>query len=83
MTEEKKNKPEEIIKLLAEHIGVEESELSKEDSFADDLHISAADFTDFIEKLSGAGFDISSLDLSKTETIGELIEEIISKEELE
>ncbi|MGB6881847.1 MAG: hypothetical protein WBD86_00900 [Microgenomates group bacterium] len=83
MTEERESKSENIIKLLAEHIGVEESELSKKDSFADDLHMSAADFTDFIEKLSGAGFNTSSLDLSKTETVGELIEEIISEEELE
>ena len=83
MTEEKKNKSEEIIKLLADHIGVEESELNKDDSFAEDPHRAVEEVTVFIEKLSRTGIKTSSLDLSKIETIEELIEEIISGEELE
>ncbi len=83
MTEEPKDISQKIVGLLAEHIGVEEGELKKNDSFRDDLHMSAADLTDFFEKLSNAGFDISSLDFSEIETIGDLTEKMISEREIE
>lgn len=83
MTEEQTDISQKIMGLLAGHIGVEESELKKDDSFRDDLHMSAADLTDFAEKLSSAGFEASSLDFSEMETVGDLIEKMISEREIE
>lgn len=82
MTEEHKNLTQKILNILSEHIGVEKEELSERDSFQDDLHMSPADLTDFLEKLREEGFDISNIDLAETELVEDLIEIIISREEL-
>ena len=71
-----------IIALLAKHIGADEEELSSNDTFQNDIHMSATDLADFVEKLNMAGFDTSKLDLMEVESVGDLIENIISQEEL-
>ncbi len=71
-----------IIALLAEHTGADEEELSSDDTFQNDIHMSATDLADFVEKLNMAGFDTSKLDLMEAESVGDLIENIISQEEL-
>jgi len=82
MTEETKDLTQKILNILSEHIGVEKEELHKKDSFQDDLHMSPADLADFLEKLRGAGLDISKIDFTEIEFVEDLIEIIISQEEL-
>jgi acyl carrier protein len=82
MTKTAKDISEKIIILLAEHIGADEEELSSEDTFQNDIHMSPTDLADFVEKLSTAGFDTTKLDLMEIESVGDLIENIISQEDL-
>lgn len=82
MTKTAKDITQKIKTLLAEHIGTDEEELSNEDRFQNDIHMSATDLADFVEKLKMAGFDTTKLDLMETESVGDLIENIISQEEL-
>ncbi len=82
MTKTAKDMSEEIIALLAEHIGAEKEELSSEDAFQEDIHISATDLSDFLEKLNTAGFDTSQLDLTEVKSVGDLIENVIAQEDL-
>lgn len=71
-----------IITLLAEHIGADEEELSSTDTFQDKINMSVTDLADFVEKLKVAGFDVSKIDLTEIESVGDLIENIISQEDL-
>ena len=82
MTEKTKDIAQKIIALLAEHVGTDGEELDIADMFQDDLHMSATDLADFTEKLNMAGFDTSNLDFMELETVEDLIENIISQEEL-
>lgn len=71
-----------IITLLAEHTGADEEELSSTDTFQDKINMSVMDLADFVEKLKVAGFDTSKLDLTEIESVGDLIENIASQEDL-
>lgn len=71
-----------IITLLAEHIGADEEELSSTDTFQDKINMSVTDLADFVEKLKVAGFDVSKIDLTEIKSVGDLIENIISQEDL-
>lgn len=82
MTKTAKDIAQKIITLLAEHIGVDKEELSSDDAFQNDIRMSATDFADFVEKLKTAGFDTTKLDLLEIKSVGDLIENIISQEEL-
>ena len=82
MSKTAKDITQKIKTLLAEHIGADEEELSNEDRFQNDIHMSATDLADFVEKLKMAGFDTTKLDLTETESVGDIIENIISQEEL-
>jgi acyl carrier protein len=82
MTKTAKDISQKITTLLAEHLGIDEEELNSEDRFQNDIHMSATDLADFIEKLNAAGFDTTKLDLTEIESVGDLIENIISQEEL-
>lgn len=64
----------EIKSLLAEHIGVEAEDIKDEDSFSIDLHMGPAELVDFSENLKKMGLDMSQIDFSTTETVGELLE---------
>ena len=82
MTKTAKDISQKIITLLAEHIGTDEEELSSSDTFQNDINMSATDLADFVVKLNTAGFDTSKLDLIEIESVGDLIENIISQEDL-
>lgn len=72
-----------IIKLLAEHIGVEPDDIKREDFFFEDLHMSPTDLSDFLETLAGTGIDITKIDLSTVETVEDLLDALISQLEYE
>ncbi|OGM28427.1 hypothetical protein A2962_04700 [Candidatus Woesebacteria bacterium RIFCSPLOWO2_01_FULL_39_61] len=65
-----------IKKLLSEYLGVEPDDIDEEDSLVADLHMKPTDLTDFVEILDTRGLDISKLELTEIETVGELIEEV-------
>lgn len=62
--------------MLAAQIGVEPEDLSDEDSFVEDLHMTHADLTDFSHKLESDGVDPSEVDFTTIETLGELLESL-------
>ena len=76
----RKPTPEYIKGLLAEQIGVEPDDIKDEDAFSDELHMSAADLSDFSESLTNSGIDTSKLDLTQIETVGDLLEALSSEE---
>lgn len=59
---------------LAEHIGVDVEDIKDEDVFSDDLHMSPADFSDFLGSLEGVGINPAHLELNDGQTVGDLIE---------
>lgn len=63
-----------VKKLLADHIGVDLEDINEEDLFLDDLHMNAADLTDFLQLLEDKGFDVSQVDLSEITTVRGLLE---------
>src|SRR3989338_10565183 len=65
-----------IKKLLSEYLGVEPDDIDEEDSLVADLPMKPTDLTDFVEILDTRGLDISKLELTEIETVGELIEEV-------
>lgn len=69
-TKETKNK---IIKALAEHLGVEPEDINGEDSLEQDLHIRLADLSDFLEILNSMGLESDKIDLTKAETVNDLV----------
>jgi acyl carrier protein len=71
-----------VIKLLAENLGVEAEDISQDDSFSQDLHMSPDKVADFVENLTSAGFETSKLNLEEIETVGEFIESLSSHEEI-
>lgn len=72
-----------VKELLAQHLGVEPEDINDEDSLADDLHMSAPELVDFMESLREEGINTSSLDLPNLETVGDLVESLISEGYLE
>jgi hypothetical protein len=82
MTKDAKDIAGKILTTLSNQIGVEKEELNVEDSFQEDLHMSPADLTDFLERLEEVGFNTSEIDLTETKHVEDLIETIISQEEL-
>lgn len=71
---------EKITSLLAEQLGVDSEDIHVTDSLKDDLHLSATDISDFMERLEQNGFDTSILDMSEIDTFEELLESIGTKE---
>lgn len=71
-----------IINLLAEHLGVGEEDIHMEDSFSDDLHMSALDISGFVKKLETMGVEPDSLDFAEMVTVEDLVEKIAIEEDL-
>jgi len=71
-----------VIKLLADNLGVETEDISEDDSFAEDLHMSPDKIADFVESLSSSGFETSNLALIEIETVGDLSEMLSSHEDI-
>lgn len=68
------DKKAQIIKLLAERIGVEPEDVEEDDAFLTDLHMNPAELSDFVHSLASLDLDISRLDLTEIETVADLLE---------
>ena len=68
------DKKAQIIKLLAERIGVEPEDIDEDDAFLTDLHMNPAELSDFVHSLTSLDLDISRLDLTEIETVADLLE---------
>lgn len=67
-----------IKNVLSQYLGVEEDDISDDDSFTDDLNMEANDLSEFIEKLSRTGIDAKQIDFSNISSVNELAEVIES-----
>ncbi|HJX59571.1 hypothetical protein A2V61_01645 [Candidatus Woesebacteria bacterium RBG_19FT_COMBO_47_8] len=75
----KEEKLKEFIKgKIADTIGVEVEDIEDTDTFSEELHMSATDFTDFLNTLGGLGIDAQSLELSPALSVEELVETVSS-----
>jgi acyl carrier protein len=63
-----------VVQVLSEFLGVDYQEISDDDSFAEDLHMTTSDFAEFIAQLENMDIDTNDLDLHEAETVGSLIE---------
>ena len=68
------DKKSQIIKRLAEHIGVEPEDIDEDDAFLSDLHMNPTELSDFVHSLTSLDLDISRLNLTEIETIADLLE---------
>jgi acyl carrier protein len=80
MTEE--NIKDIVITSLADFLGVTKEDITIEDSLSDDLHISPADLSDYLESLSSKGLNTNDLKMENIDTVGELIDELILETDL-
>ncbi len=80
MVRRKTQMKDKIKQLLAEQIGVEAEDINDDDSFAEDLHMSPSDLSDFVHSLANSGFDIGSVDLADIETVDNLLENLEHEE---
>ena len=63
-----------VIKILAEHLGVEPEDIDENDTFEHELHMRASDLSDFLGSLENTDFDTGNIDLTQIETVGDLID---------
>jgi len=68
---------EKILKLLADFLGIEPSDITDDDSLIEDLHMTPSDLTDFTEIMAKSGLDTASLDFTEIETVSDLYEKYI------
>jgi len=68
------DKKSQIIKQLAEHIGVEPEDIDDDDAFLTDLHMNPAELSDFVHSLTSLDLDINRLNLTEIETVSDLLE---------
>lgn len=59
---------------LAKYLGVGTDDIDGEDSIYDDLHMTAADLSDFVEKYKNKEKSLGEIDLSEIETVTDLTE---------
>ena len=69
-----------VKKILANQLGVDTDDISCEDSFAQELHMTPADLTDFIEDLSKEGFETKEIDITQITNLNDLIDILSSQE---
>ena len=70
---------EELVKdVLSTQIGVEPDDINEEDLLGEDLHMSPADVSDFVSSLTTKGFDTKDLELTKIETVADVIDGLSS-----
>ena len=67
-----------VVNKLAEHIGVDSEDINMDDFLDEDLHLNAAEISDFLQKLSEEGVEIEESELENIETVSDLIDEILS-----
>ena len=68
------DKKSQIIKRLAEHIGVEPEDIDEDDAFLTDLHMNPMEMSDFVHSLTSLDLDVSHLNLAEIENIADLLE---------
>lgn len=71
-----KTKLSQFKQILAEFIGVSVEDIDNDDSFSEDLHMQPSDLSDFVHTLEENGFDTKRVDLSKIESVSDLIESL-------
>ncbi|OGM05209.1 hypothetical protein A2125_01760 [Candidatus Woesebacteria bacterium GWB1_43_5] len=74
MLQKKPELNQKILSMLANQLGIESDDITTDDSFAQDLHMSSIDLADFAHTLEDTGFAITPEDISKFATVGELTE---------
>lgn len=76
---------ERVRKIIAEQLGVDESEISKETSFVEDLNADSLDLVELIMSLEeefsaeGQDIEISDEDAEKIVTVGDAVNYIIEQ----
>lgn len=69
----------ELVKeVLATQIGLEPDDIHDEDLLGEDLHMSPTDISDFVGSLTTKGLDTKDLELTKIETVSDVIEGLSS-----
>ena len=63
---------DQVIKIIANQIGVESQDIEEDDSLRNELHMSSLDVAEISEQFSLLGLD--SIDWSEVETVGELLD---------
>lgn len=72
-----------VMDVLSDHVGVEKDDILPEFSFTEDLHMSPANITDFLEELHKLNIDISKIDMTEIETIEDFLEQLESNQPIE
>ncbi len=73
----------EVLKALSDHLGVEPDDIEEEDSLTQDLHMRASDLSDFMETLQTLNIETEKVDLTKVETVNDLIDALAGETYLE
>lgn len=74
------NLEDKVKEILANQLGIEIEDISCEDSFTEELHMSPADLTDFIENLSKEGFDTKDIDITQSNNLNEIFDVLSSQD---
>lgn len=80
MNNEFSNTKQRIKRELADFLGVDMEDIEDETEFTTDLHMDAVMLTDFLDILTKAGYDVSSLDFSEIDNFIELTEALTAHE---
>ncbi len=73
---------QEVKDIIVEQLGVDESDVSLEKSFVEDLNADSLDLTELIMTFEEKfGFEISEEDAEKLKTVGDVVEYIKKKKE--
>ncbi len=75
-----KNLEDRVKEILANQLGIEADDISCEDSFTQELHMSPADLTDFVENLAKEGFETKEIDITNVNNLNDLIDILSSQE---
>ena len=66
--------------IIADSIGVETSDIHNADRFAEELHMSLAELTDLIERISRTGIHTENIEVSELTNVEKLIEKLEAEE---
>jgi len=69
-----------IKNILALQIGVDPEDIKDEDTFSEDLHMTATDLADFVENLRKKNIDTSNMNITSIKTVSDLVEALSSEE---
>lgn len=69
-----------LIKILSEHLGVNQSDLDVDDRIKEDLHITMKDFSELMDKFEELDINTSMVDYAKIDTVADLAAAIVFKE---